>query len=121
MSHPSIGGAAMITNIAYVDASSIALMLPVPDAPTVLVPPSGVPLPHGKNRVQSFRISENNLAFGRFHDCNRIDATQTLQNAPPEVASEVPCPWLLKGFCASIILQHIVDDVVLYFVMPNYH
>jgi len=46
----------MIMNIAYVDASSITLMLPVPDAPTVLVPCSGVPLPrsHQSNGQSSF-------------------------------------------------------------------
>lgn len=66
MSHPSIGGAAMITNIAYVDASSIALMLPVPDAPTVLVPPSGVPLPHGKTGFNHFGSPKTILHLADF-------------------------------------------------------
>ena len=56
----------MMTNIAYVDASSITLMLPVPDAPTVLVPPSGVPLHTQQNLVQSSRISSTNPPLADF-------------------------------------------------------
>jgi hypothetical protein len=59
----------MIMNIAYVDASSTTLMLPVPDAPTVLVPCSGVPLRHSlqdsilvthRLTIMSASVVENN-------------------------------------------------------------